>query len=693
MPETVPIHYNAAGEANGFGSKKYVLLLPLVATLLSAGLTFLSDLPVPHQPAGSPPKALRYVIHTKITMQYLNLALALLFGWIAFKTIWLTGMRPSAFGFLGFPLLSTITVVVYNGRTTEKEEVDDFAKSIRKNGIFKKPIFYYLYPEFTHFTPMICQLTRTTKYLFLLICWITAFSASGGSSGNTPATIRDTSAQSWGDLGNGYYANPILNADYSDPDVIRVGNKYYMICSEFHYIGMPVLESDDMVNWKIIGQVYDRFDFPEYDRLERYGNGSWAPALRYHDGKFWIFFCTPQEGLFMSTAENPAGPWSPLVHVKKVSGWEDPCPFWDEDGQAYLGRSQLGAGPIILHKMSPDGTRLLDEGKTVYTGPVAEGTKIFRKDGYYYFSIPEGGVSTGWQTILRSKNIYGPFERKIVLEQGDTPVNGPHQGALVDTPDGTWWFYHFQSREPLGRVVHLQPVEWEDGWPFIGADNDGNGIGEPVRTWEKPIQGKKQPITAPQASDDFSAPELGKQWQFNHNPVPENLSLTSRRGWLTLQALQASGLRNAKNTLTQKITGYIGEASVKIDFREMAEGQKAGLCGIGSEWHAVGIHRTEGKNYIYTEQNGKYERIIECPASRPLYLKISFDALTNRHRMYYSSNNRTFLPCGAPFALHSSDWKGARIGLFAYNELENAGTVYFDRFEYDFDGPGRKNPR
>ena len=545
------------------------------------------------------------------------------------------------------------------------------------------------------------RIARTTKYLFQFVLWISVLSASTGSSGKSAkngkkqihATIQNTSMESWGDLGNGYYANPILNADYSDPDVIRVGNKYYMICSEFHYIGMPVLESDDMVNWKIIGQVYDRFDFPEYDRLERYGNGSWAPALRYHDEKFWIFFCTPQEGLFMSTAENPAGPWSPLVHVHKASGWEDPCPFWDEDGQAYLGRSQLGAGPIILHKMSPDGTRLLDEGKTIYTGPVAEGTKIFRKDGYYYFSIPEGGVSTGWQTILRSKNIYGPFEKKIVLEQGDTPINGPHQGALVDTPDGTWWFYHFQSCEPLGRVVHLQPAEWKDGWPFIGTDHDGNGIGEPVRIWKKPVSGKKRMITAPQASDDFSTAELGKQWQFNHNPVPEKLSLTVRQGWLTLQALQASGLRNAKNTLTQKITGYIGEASVKIDFKDMEEEQKAGICGIGSEWHAIGIHKTEGKNYIYTEQNGQYEQVTECPTLRPIYLKIACNALTNRHQMYYSSDNKTFLPCGTPFTLHSSDWKGARVGLFSYNELKDAGTVHFDKFEYDFDGPKQKNSR
>jgi len=185
----------------------------------------------------------------------------------------------------------------------------------------------------------------------------------------------------WGDQGNGKFVNPIILADYSDPDVIRVGKKFYMIASEFHYMGIQVLESEDMVNWKVIAQVYDRLDLPGYSEMTKYGGGSWAPAIRYHDNKFWIYFCTPQEGLFMSTATKAEGPWSPLHHVKEISGWEDPCPLWDEDGQTYMGRSQLGGGPIIIHKMSNDGKELLDAGRTVYEGPVAEGTKLFKKDG------------------------------------------------------------------------------------------------------------------------------------------------------------------------------------------------------------------------------------------------------------------------------------------------------------------------
>lgn len=326
---------------------------------------------------------------------------------------------------------------------------------------------------------------------------------------------------SWGDQGNGTYRNPVLNADYSDPDVIQVGADFYMVCSDFHFMGIPVLHSKDLVNWTIIGQVYRRLDKDSsYSAMNRYGGGSWAPALRYHDKKFYVYFCTPDEGLFMSTATDPAGPWAPLVTVKQVPKWEDPCPFWDDDGQAYLGHSVYGAGPIIIHRMSPDGTRLLDEGVTVYTGPVAEGTKIYKRHGYYYLVIPEGGVATGWQTVLRSKSIFGPFEKKVVLEQGLTDVNGPHQGGLVELPSGESWFLHFQDAGAIGRVVHLQPVHWLEDWPLMGVDLNFNGIGEPVAVWTNPDVGAVYPLAAPQTSDEFASPELGLQWQWNHTRWP-----------------------------------------------------------------------------------------------------------------------------------------------------------------------------
>ena len=500
----------------------------------------------------------------------------------------------------------------------------------------------------------------------------------------TYASAQQTTA--WGDQGNGTYVNPILNADYSDPDVIRVGEKYYMVCSDFHYIGMPVLESTDMVNWTIISQVYNRFDYPKWDTNERFAGGSWAPAIRYHDGKFWVFFCTPHEGLFMSTATDPHGPWSPLHCVKKVKKWEDPCPFWDEDGQAYLGRSKHGAGPIIIHKMSPDGWELLDDGFTVYTGPVAEGTKIYKRDGYYYLSIPEGGVKGGWQTILRSRNIYGPYEKKVVMEQGSTDINGPHQGALVDTPDGEWWFYHFQFVDPIGRVVHLQPAHWKDGWPVIGVDIDMNGIGEPVRTWTKP-QVAAAAITRPQTDDDFSSPSLGVQWQYNHNPRPECVSLTDRKGWLRLVALQADSLKVSHNMLSQKTMGYHSEVTTRLDVSRMTDGQRAGMLCTGNLFNGIGVMCREGKRFLYLEQNGRTEQ-IKSINDKIVYLRAVIDYPDNEHRLYYSTDGKRYVEAGKPYSLKFGSWKGTRIGVYSYNTKADGGIADFDFFTYVTDGPG-----
>lgn len=415
--------------------------------------------------------------------------------------------------------------------------------------------------------------------------------------------------EGWGDQGNGTYRNPVLNADFSDPDVIRVGSKYYMVASDFHFLGMQVLESDDMVNWRYVSQIYCRFDEPGWDDNGHYAGGSWAPAIRHHNGLYYVYFCTPDEGLYMSTASDPRGPWAPLHLVKRVAKWEDPCPFWDEDGQAYLGRSKHGAEPIIVHRMSADGKQLLDEGTTVYQGPIAEGTKFMKRNGYYYLIIPEGGVGTGWQTVLRAKNIYGPYERKVVLEQGSTNINGPHQGALVDAPDGSWWFYHFQETPVLGRVVHLQPVRWQDDWPLMGVDYDGNGIGEPVAEWnlgrnqgDRLLDSDKNhepvlmiPVTQP--SDDFSSPALGLQWQWNHNPVDTHWSLKEKKGWLTLKALPADSLKQCRNMLTQKVVGYQSESTTLLT----SSGDcYAGLFCSGKTFRGIGLC----KDGIFVEAQG-----------------------------------------------------------------------------------------
>lgn len=484
-----------------------------------------------------------------------------------------------------------------------------------------------------------------------------------------PDIVRvDAEPLAWGDQGDGTYVNPVLNADFSDPDVIRVGEKYYMVVSDFHFMGMQVLESDDMVNWRYVSQIYHRLDEPGWNENQHYAGGSWAPAIRYHNGRFFVFFCTPEEGLYMSTAKDAHGPWAPLHLVKRVEKWEDPCPLWDEDGQAYLGRSQHGAGPIIVHRMSPDGKRLLDEGVTVYTGPVAEGTKFLKRHGWYYLIIPEGGVGQGWQTVLRARNIYGPYERQVVLEQGSTTVNGPHQGALVDTPDGQWWFYHFQETPVLGRVVHLQPARWLDDWLQVGVDLDGNGIGEPVHRWQKPISCHFSGVTL-QVDDDFSD-ILGLQWQWNHNPDDAHWSLAERKGWLTLRALPADSLKACRNMLTQKVVGYQSESTTLLT----AKGDcYAGIFCSGKQFRGVGVC-PQG---IFVEVNGERQIAVKGSFSQ-LYLRVKDDCQSNSHQFFYSLDGVSFIPVGDVFSMRSGYWKGIRVGLFCYGK---DGKAQFDKFE------------
>ena len=478
---------------------------------------------------------------------------------------------------------------------------------------------------------------------------------------------EDTVEPVWGDLGNGTYANPVLCADFSDPDVIRVGNKYYMVASDFHFLGMQVLESEDMVNWRYASQVYSRFNEPGWDDNQHYAGGSWAPSIRYYNGLFYIYFCTPDEGLYMTTASDAHGPWAPLHLVKRIEKWEDPCPFWDGDGQAYLGRSRHRAGPIIVHRMTPDGHQLLDNGVTVYTGPVAEGTKFLKRNGWYYLIIPEGGVGQGWQTVLRSRNIYGPYEKRVVLEQGSTNINGPHQGALVDTPDGQWWFYHFQETPVLGRVVHLQPVRWQDDWPIMGVDYDGNSIGEPVHTWQKPINVSSDYKL--QTDDDFND-TLGLQWQWNHNPHDKYWSLSEHRGWLTIHAQLADSLKQCHNMLTQKVIGYHSESTTLLQRKGNC---RAGLFCSGKLFRGIGLC-PEG---IFVEAHGQCQ-IIKRGHFTKLYLLITNDCQKNLHQFSYSTDGIHFTAAGDSFPMRSGYWKGIRIGLFCYG---SNGQALFDFFK------------
>ncbi len=510
--------------------------------------------------------------------------------------------------------------------------------------------------------------------------------------------VYNTSAGLWGDQGNGLYRNPVLFADYSDPDVCRVGEDYYMVCSEFNFMGIPVLHSKDLVNWTLIGRVFDRFPGKEYDTMERYGRGSWAPSIRYHEGAFYVYFCTPDEGVFMARTQDPAGEWK-LVHVKEVKDWEDPCPYWDKEGNAWLSRSQLGAGPIYLHRMTPDGTKLLDDGKIIFEGPGAEGPKWHDTEDGVMLMVPEGGTSMGWQMAVRGKTVEGPFEEKRVCKQGDTWINGPHQGALVDTPSGEWWFLHFSHCGVAGRVVYLEPVTMVDGWPVIGERIEETYCGQPVWLHKKPDL-PEQPICCAATSDDFSKSTLGLQWQWNHNPVDERWSLERRPGWMSLQgSAEETDIFQVHNTLTQRLTGASGLIRVKISVKDMVEGQQAGMVMLGRDPFVYGVTKKADGVYLTIEYRGDIvdkrqacykdsgewqTKLYAGPfETEEFWLQYNIQNLAEL-RMAYSVDGKEYINTRHDAFLNEGIWKGARVGLFTKC---GDGWAAFADFQYLHDGP------
>lgn len=506
---------------------------------------------------------------------------------------------------------------------------------------------------------------------------------------------EQVAGQIWNpDNGNGTYKNPILYADFSDPDVIRTGDDYYMVASSFTcQPGIPVLHSKDLVNWKIINYVYRTLPFNRYEK-PAHGQGSWAPSIRYHEGKYYVYFCTPEEGLFMATTSHPAKPWK-LHHVQDVAQWEDPCPFWDDDGNAYLIRGILCGYPAIIHRMSADGTRLLDNGTTVYEdreeNPVLEGFKMMKRNGYYYIFAPAGGVAAGWQTILRSKNIYGPYEAKKVLQEGNG-INGPHQGGFVDTPSGEWWFLHFQDRDFYGRVVHLQPGGWKNDWPVMGIDINNDGIGEPVLSHKKPDIHIQGPSFQLQTDDEFNHPELGLQWQWQAAPQTNWYSLTANKGHIRLVTehvpTEYGNLYYAPNLLLQKLTAPAFTAITKVNFNGVQTGEKAGLTIMGNKYSFICIQKTTNGNRIGLYEGG-YENCGSIPLEidginikeQPVWLKVEVSE-KGLCRYAYSMDGASYNSFKHTFKIVRGRWIGAKVGIFCLNPniVKSNGYADFDFF-------------
>ena len=490
------------------------------------------------------------------------------------------------------------------------------------------------------------------------------------------------------------YRNPILFADYSDPDVIRDGANYYLVASTFHFVpGIPILQSTDLVHWTILGHVVHRLDMdPRYSMIggNRYGKGVWAPSIRKHHGLYYVYFPTPNEGIFVTTAAKITGPWSEPAAVIAKPGLEDPCPFWDDDGKAYLIHSVTGAGPLILHHMSVDGKRVLDAGKIVVQNPeylpTLEGPKLYKRHGYYYIFAPFGGVSSGSQAVLRSRQIYGPYDYRVVLAQGSTKINGPHQGAYIESLDGEGWFVHFQSDGSHGRIVHLEPVRWVDDWPVIGADPDGasdrDSPGQPVPSGPIPDHPFDPSQQHPQTSDEFNDAKLGPQWEWNHNPDDAHWSLSARPGYLRLIPMPADGLLEARNTLTQSMQDNAFELTVRIDLTRMKDGVHAGLAMF--EKSASGLELTQSGSERRLSYFHLQERATGPVVSQGIVqLRVHVDG----DRAMYSfslDDGSTFQDLGTVTPIQFSWWKGSRPALFAYTTMRTGpGAIDFDWVHYE----------
>lgn len=483
------------------------------------------------------------------------------------------------------------------------------------------------------------------------------------------------------DNGNGTYTNPVIAADFPDPDVIRVGDTYYMVTTTmFVFPGVTVLKSHDLVNWEYCSNAVPRFDFSkcyDLDSCNRYGHGQWATSIKYHKGKFYLLFITLNEGGFICTASRAEGPWE----IRKLpKGFYDPGLFFDEDGRIYVAH---GYSKISITELNPD---LSPKGNDslVYTGDIRkglEGTHVYRLNGYYYLYCTYGGPD-GIQVALRSKNIYGPYEQKTVIYDTTRGVNyGVHQGALIQTQTGEWWTMLFTDSGPFGRFPSLQPISWIDDWPIAGEHGKG------VITYRKPNVGNTWPIKTLPTADEFDNKSLGMQWGWNHNPDPAKWSLTQRPGYLRLTTVKpVPGLREARNTLTQRTFTYYNDSlqttgMIKMDVSHMKDGDIAGLA-IFQEPHAyIGVKQTNGKKYLAMVNNGN---IIDSVAIKQpiLYLQAIASNSNKKAHFTYSFDNKNFIVIGNELTMKFSlsMFVGNKFALFNYATATAGGYVDIDWF-------------
>ena len=486
------------------------------------------------------------------------------------------------------------------------------------------------------------------------------------------------------DNGDSTYTNPVIYSDFPDPDVIRVDSAYYMVSTTmFIFPGVTILKSYDLVNWEYCSNAVQRFDFSKcynLDGCNRYSHGQWATSLKYHNGTYYLLFITLDEGGFLCSAVKPEGPWK----IKKLPrGFYDPGLFFDDDGKIYVGH---GYNNISITELD---TNFVAKGSDVlvFTGDIRnglEGTHVYKINGYYYLYCTYGG-GDGFQVALRSENIYGPYEEKIVIRDNGNLGTGIHQGALVETQTGEWWSVIFQDGGAFGRFPTLQPVTWQDDWPMVGVNGKG------VVTYQKPNVGKEYPIKILPTSDEFDSTKLGLQWGWNHNPDSTKWSLTQRPGYLRLTTAKVvSNLRDARNTLTQRIFAYYSRtiptnAVVKMEIDSMKDGDIAGLAVFQNPYAFIGVKQTNGQKYVIMVNNGKTIDSTLINTST-IYLKAQANYGTSRASFAYGLNDQSFGKLGNNLSMKFdlSIFTGNKFCLFNYATIETGGFVDFDWFRIDW---------
>lgn len=523
---------------------------------------------------------------------------------------------------------------------------------------------------------------------------------------NVTAQTTNTVSKSWvSDNGDGTYTNPVLYADYSDPDAIRVGDDYYLVASSFNCVpGLPILHSRDLVNWKLIGHAIQKLQPYDVFGKVQHGGGVWAPSIRYHQNEFYIYYPDPEYGIYMVKSSNPAGPYTDPTLVQPGKGFIDPCPFWDTDGRAYLTYALAGSragvkSVILINRMAADGTKLIGNSVMLIDGhknhPTIEGPKMYKRNGWYYIFAPAGGVPAGWQTVLRSKNIFGPYEDKIVMAQGKTDINGPHQGAWVDTKTGENWFLNFQDLGAYGRVLHLNPMRWVNDWPVIGIDTDGDGTGEPVRSCKKPNVGKAYPKMTPPESDEFNGNELGLQWQWHANYQTTWGFPSGNLGFFRINCIprpaEAKNLWDVSNMLLQKFPAQEFTATTRLTFDARFDKEEIGLIVMGLDYGRLTVKRENGKLSLSTAacknaDKGTAEELVAGPelASNTVYFRVRVKKGAEC-QFSYSVEGNLYTNLGPVFKAREGKWIGAKVGFYALREgiINDAGSADIDWFRVE----------